>query len=150
MKKVAKFEDCIVLDCMENAAGGLFYFAISTDTDSVYLFKDGGDSFPAVLEFTPSSEVIERVSGKDSYLGWIKTPQGKQFGKALEFYSIDPSKFTMTYDKPHVEMFIELEKKICRYLVQDKDPEILKAFLQQNWEHPGLDTTQGVKENASV
>lgn len=150
MKKLPKFEDCVLLDCMENTAGELFYFAISTDTDSVYLFKDGKNNFPVVLEFTSSSEVIEHVSGKANYLGWIKTPQGKQFGEVLEFYSIDPSKFTMVSDRPHVEMFIELEKKICRYLVQDKEPELLQAFLQQNWEHPGLDTTQGVNENASV
>lgn len=117
---------------------------ISYDTDSVYLFSHG----TAVFEFTSNSHVLDiRNQDNPRLIGYIRTPKGRGFGKALEFKSAQHISATgvpvctILYTKPHVEMFLRFEEAICKMLTLYDDTDMLidhedqkfNAFINCNW-----------------
>lgn len=132
-----KFNDCSALRDFRNAEGQYFVLSISTITDSVYLFDmAGGENSKINIEFSSGGEVFAIADDYKSktQLGYFTTPQGKKWGSSLEFVPERMCKFKMGIGEPHVEIYIELEKKLCGFLVQDKNPQVLKDFMSANWD----------------
>jgi hypothetical protein len=113
---------------------------ISYKTDSVYLYKESfakdGTMIP-VLEFTSNCKVLDiRDINQVRCIGRIRTPAGVRFGSELMFESTELENgravFTVHYDKPDPQMFINFEQRICQMLCQD-NCDALDEFLDQDW-----------------
>lgn len=137
----ANFEDTNTLKMMSTQDDlHVLSLNISYNTDSVYLYKESsakdGTMVP-VLEFTYNSSVLDiRDLDQVRCIGYLRTPPGVEFGRALMFESskLENGKpvFTIHYNKPHVEIFLRFEEAICKMLCKD-GIETLYAFLDQDW-----------------
>lgn len=139
--EIPEFDDTVILDsitCPDDKE--LLILTISYQTDSVYLFKESFSkdyNFKPLLEFTSNSVVLDvRNLEEVKCMGYIRTPAGVEFGSALMFESTLCKKgtpaFKIHYDKPHVEMFINFEKEICKMLVAN-GTDALYQFLDQDF-----------------
>lgn len=122
-----------------------FELKISYDTDSVYLYEYylENDEPSPILEFTSFGHVYSvRDQKNPKLIGHLLTPRLYKCGSALEFVSSTPSvnvqpAMRVLYEKPHVEMFINFEKVLCKLLTMwrhDSSNRLINDFLNADWE----------------
>lgn len=144
MKPITDYDDTNALATWVGDLGECFYeLKISYETDSVYLYVAHieDDTPSAILEFTSNSAVVDvRDQKNPKLLGYLRTPPFYKFGSALEFVSSAPSvndqpAMWLLYEKPHVEMFINFEKTLCKLLTvyHDSPNRLINDFLNADW-----------------
>lgn len=145
MKPIPDYEDTTTLALWVGDLGECLYeLKISYETDSVYLYVSyvEDDAPSVVLEFTSNSAVVDvRDQKNPKLLGCLRTPPFYRFGSALEFVSSTQSvngqsAMCVLYEKPHVEMFINFEKELCKLLTvyHDSPNRLINDFLNADWD----------------
>jgi hypothetical protein len=145
MKPVPDYNNTHCLDTWIGDHGECRYdFNISYRTDSVYLYEyyvEDNEPSP-ILEFTSFGHVYNvRDQKTPKLIGRLHTPRGCKFGSTLEFVSSTQSvneqpAMRVLYEKPHVEMFINFEKALCKLLTMRRhysSNRLIIGFLNADW-----------------
>lgn len=146
MKPIPDYNATTILATWLDDLGECLYeLRISYKTDSVYLYEYHleEDIPPPVLEFTSDSHIYDvRDQKKPKLIGRIRTPHNRECGDALEFVSCTSSvngqpAMRVLYAKPHVEMFINFEKALCKLLTKWRYSSsywLINDFLNADWD----------------
>jgi hypothetical protein len=132
-KTLPDFKDCTCLTTFFNLIGEYLFLCFSNDTDDVYLF-DG--NFRILMEFSSGGEVYSIATDCKTKikLGSFTAPHSNKWDSQLEFTPNSSFSLILNVFQQHAEAYIEREKKLCKFLINGKDPQILKDFIAGHWD----------------